>query len=188
MVKVLSHIVEFRTLLGICLFLLSGTGFAQRISFNTWTGSDDITILSPQGAMPTLDFNQKMRALVPGTEAVNIGLVDNQAVIYEIEAPEGFDLTTEKGLKAAMEIMEPKHFLMPFVAHAFGTFIGAILTAIIARSHRMLLAMIIGIVFLAGGIFMVAILPSPMWFNVLDLGLAYIPMAYLGARLIKRKK
>jgi len=84
-------------LLGIGLFLVLGvgTGFAQRISFNTWTGSDDITILSPQGAMPTLDFNQKKRALVPGSEAVTIDLVDNQAVIYEIEAPEGFDLTVD---------------------------------------------------------------------------------------------
>ena len=31
-----------------------------------------------------------------------------------IPPPEGFDLTTEEGLKGAMKIMEPKHFLMPF--------------------------------------------------------------------------
>ena len=115
MVKVLSHIVEFRTLLGICLFLLSGTGFAQRISFNTWTGSDDITILSPQGAMPALDFNQKMRALVPGTEAVNIGLVDNQAVIYEIEAPEGFDLTVDVSAPSAFVLSGNPTESIPFL-------------------------------------------------------------------------
>jgi hypothetical protein len=34
-----------------------------------------------------------------------------------------------------------------------------------------------------GGVYMVNILPSPMWFNVLDLGLAYFPMAFLGYRL-----
>ncbi|SMD45339.1 hypothetical protein SAMN00777080_3988 [Aquiflexum balticum DSM 16537] len=68
---------------------------AQRISFSTWTGSDDINILSPQGAFPVLDFSQKKRVLLPNSEAVGIELTDNQAVIFEIEAPEGFDLTVE---------------------------------------------------------------------------------------------
>ena len=27
---------------------------------------------------------------------------------------------------------------------------------------------------------MVRLLPSPIWFNLVDLGLAYLPMAYLG--------
>ncbi len=121
--------------------------------------------------------------VVGGT--VNGALIEISGSI--IPPPEGFDLTTEAGLKAAMEIMEPKHFLMPFLAHAFGTFVGAIMAALISRSHKMLMAMIIGVVFLAGGIFMVVILPSPMWFNVLDLSLAYIPMAYLGARFVIRK-
>lgn len=121
--------------------------------------------------------------VVGGT--VNGALIEISGSI--IPPPEGFDLTTEAGLKAAMEIMEPKHFLMPFLAHAFGTFVGAIMAALISRSNKMLMAMIIGVVFLAGGIFMVAILPSPMWFNVVDLGLAYIPMAYLGARFVIRK-
>lgn len=68
---------------------------AQRISFSTWTGSDDINIMSPQGAFPVLDFSQKKRVLLPNSEAVEIGLTDTQAVIFEIEAPEGFDLTVE---------------------------------------------------------------------------------------------
>ena len=117
MIKVHSHIAGFRMLLGICLFLLigAGTGFAQRISFNTWTGSDDITILSPQGAMPTLDFNQKQRALVPGTEAVTIGLADNQAVIYEIEAPEGFDLTVDISAPSVFVLTDNPTESIPFL-------------------------------------------------------------------------
>ncbi len=35
---------------------------------------------------------------------------------------------------------------------------------------------------------MVLQLPSPMWFNALDLIVAYIPMAYLGGKLVNRKK
>lgn len=104
-------------LIGVGLFLLMGinTGVAQRISFNTWTGSDDITILSPQGALPTLDFNQKKRALVPGSEAVTIDLVDNQAVIYEIEAPEGFDLTIDISAPTAFSLIDNPTESIPFL-------------------------------------------------------------------------
>ena len=41
----------------------------------------------------------------------------------------------------------------------------------------------IGVFFLLGGITMVFILPSPTWFNALDLSLAYIPMGYLAGKL-----
>jgi hypothetical protein len=40
---------------------------------------------------------------------------------WVIPPPPGVDLTTEAGLQAAMHLMEPKHFLMPFLAHALGT-------------------------------------------------------------------
>jgi hypothetical protein len=105
-----------------------------------------------------------------------------------IPPPEGFDLTTEEGLKGAMKIMEPKHFLMPFLAHAFGTLIGAFLTALIAVTNKIRLALFIGLAFFIGGTLMVIMLPSPLWFTVVDLGFAYIPMAYIGARLALRSK
>ena len=38
------------------------------------------------------------------------------------------------------------------------------------------------------GIMMVMMLPSPMWFTLVDLGLAYIPMAYLAGKLAVEKK
>lgn len=107
---------------------------------------------------------------------------------YIIPPPAGSDLSTAEGLSAAMPLMGPQHFLFPFLAHALGTLIGALITARIANAHQMTLAMLIGIVFLAGGIYMVAILPAPMWFNVTDLLLAYIPMAWLGGKLGSKKK
>jgi hypothetical protein len=116
-VKVHSHIAVFKMLISMCFFFYLGgeTAFAQRISFNTWTGSDDITILSPQGALPTLDFNLKKRAMVPGSEAVTIGLTDNQAVIYEIEAPEGFDLTIDISAPPAFVLTENPTESIPFL-------------------------------------------------------------------------
>jgi len=99
---------------------------------------------------------------------------------FFIAPPEGADLSTEDGLKASMHLMEPKHFLMPFLAHALGTFLSAFLVSRFATERPFSRAMLLGILFLSGGIYMVRILPSPMWFNITDLGLAYLPMAYLG--------
>lgn len=117
--------------------------------------------------------------LVGGT--VNSLLVMNSAAL--IPPPEGADLTTTEGLTAAMALMEPKHFLIPFLAHALGTLVGAFITAKIAASLAKELALLIGLLFFMGGTFMVMSLPAPLWFNVTDLILAYFPMAWLGAKL-----
>jgi hypothetical protein len=103
-----------------------------------------------------------------------------------IPPPEGADLTTEEGLKAAMKLMEPKHFLMPFLAHAVGTLLAAWLIAKFAASRQTILPYIAGFLFLIGGIMMVMILPSPLWFTLTDLLLAYLPMAWLGIKLAKK--
>ncbi len=116
---------------------------------------------------------------------VNISIVMFSSSV--ITPPAGSDLTTTEGLQAAMPLMEPKHFLMPFLAHAFGTLVGAILAASMAVNYKMRFAMIIGICFLVGGIMNIFMLPSPVWFTIVDLGFAYIPMAYLGGKIVLRK-
>jgi len=104
-----------------------------------------------------------------------------------IPPPAGTDLTTEQGLINSMYLMQPKHFIMPFLAHALGTLVGAFIVAKLAISNKMGLGLIIGIVFFMGGAIMVIKLPSPLWFNLLDLIIAYFPMAYLGVKLGDRK-
>lgn len=100
-----------------------------------------------------------------------------------IPPPTGFDYTEMEGLAAAIQHFDLKHFLSPFLAHALGTFVGASLTAIIAGTRKMNLALVIGGIFFVGGAIMVYLVPAPMWFNILDLGLAYFPMAYLGGKI-----
>ena len=116
---------------------------------------------------------------------VNMGIIMMSGSI--IPPPEGADLTTVEGLKASMHLMEPKHFLFPFLAHALGTLAGAALTIVLAGTHKRRLGMVIAIAFLVGGITNVIMLPSPMWFNILDLAGAYIPMAWLANMLVGEK-
>lgn len=117
---------------------------------------------------------------------VNGGLIGISGQI--IPPPEGVDVTTETGLKAGIHLFEPRHFIFPFLAHALGTFAGALTTVLIAADRKMNLAMIIGLLFFIGGVMMVYLLPAPMWFNITDLVLAYFPMAFLAARTGSRKK
>ncbi|MGV3696769.1 hypothetical protein [Flavobacterium sp.] len=116
-----------------------------------------------------------------------VGSAVNMAIIMVsssvIPPPDGADLKTVEGLKAAMPLMEPKHFVMPFLAHALGTLVGALTAAKIAASYKMRFAIAIGFCFMVGGIMNILMLPSPLWFTIVDLGLAYVPMAYFAGKL-----
>ena len=105
-----------------------------------------------------------------------------------IPPPEGVDVTTMEGLKASMHLFGPKNFIMPFLAHALGTFVGAFLVAWMIPKHKMKFAIGVGAWNLIGGITNVILLPSPLAFTLIDLGLAYLPMAYLGGKLGMRMK
>jgi hypothetical protein len=105
-----------------------------------------------------------------------------------IAPPPGVDMNTAEGLKAAMPLLEPKHFLMPFLAHAIGTLAGAMTGAVIAVSRRAVVAYVVGTLFLCGGIAASVMIPAPTWFIVLDLVAAYLPMAWLGLSIANRLK
>jgi hypothetical protein len=115
---------------------------------------------------------------------VNGGLVGISGSI--IPPPEGADLTTTEGLKAAMPLMQPKHFIMPFLAHALGSLVAGFIAAKFASTNQMRIALILGAFSLLGGIYACYLFPAPTWFMALDLIAAYLPMAYLGAKLACR--
>jgi hypothetical protein len=109
---------------------------------------------------------------------VNMGIITFGGQL--IPAPSGVNPADVNSISENMHLYGPIHFLSPFLAHAVGTLMGAYLVARFAPVYKFVLALFVGGLFLLGGIMMVMMLPSPMWFNILDLGLAYIPMGYLG--------
>lgn len=117
--------------------------------------------------------------------AVNMGIVMISGSI--VPPPQGADVTTMEGLKASMHLFHPINFLMPFLAHAIGTFAGAFLAALIAANHKITFALVIGALNLVGGISNVLMLPSPIWFTIVDLVVAYIPMAYLASIIVLKQ-
>ena len=119
-----------------------------------------------------------------------VGGLANMAVVMVgpmlIPPPAGADMTTVEGLTAAMPLLEPKHFIPPFLAHALGSLLGAVVAYLIAASNKNLLAYVVGVLFLIGGITASMMIPAPLWFKALDIVVAYIPMAWLGI-MIGRK-
>lgn len=136
-------------------------------------------------------MNPLIKNIIAVIAGIFIGSTVNMAIILIsssiIPPPNGADVTTLEGLTASMHLFEPKHFLMPFLAHAIGTFVGAIIAYLIAANNKMKFAFVIGIAFLIGGIMNVVMLPSPLWFTTIDLGLAYLPMAYLAGKIAQIK-
>ena len=113
--------------------------------------------------------------------AVNLGIVMAGPSI--IPPPAGVDVTDAASIADSMHLFEPRHFIAPFLAHAVGTFAGALVAVKIAASHKQTVGGVIGGLFLAGGIYASTVIPAPTWFMALDILVAYIPMAWLAVRL-----
>jgi hypothetical protein len=122
--------------------------------------------------------------------ALTIGGFANGALVslspYLIPPPEGLDLSTPEGLTAAAPLMEPKHFVIPWLAHALGTLVGALLISWWQPKWSLWGVLVVGLMFFIGGVMMVQMVPAPIWFVLADLGLAYFPMAFLGRWMVRR--
>ncbi|XZE53014.1 hypothetical protein SH139x_004727 [Planctomycetaceae bacterium SH139] len=118
---------------------------------------------------------------------VLIGSALNMAIItvgpMVIPPPDGVDMSDMDKFAENLKLLKPTNFLAPWLAHALGTLVGAFVAARIAACHKMRFALVISLFFLLGGIAMVAMLGGPLWFSVVDLIGAYLPMGYLGGHL-----
>lgn len=137
--------------------------------------------------MPNLVRN--VLAILAG---IVIGGVVNMALValspWLIPQPAGVDVSSAEGLSRTMHLFEPRHFIMPFLAHAGGTLAGSLAAYLIAASHRAKIAYVIGALFLCGGLAASFMIPAPAWFITLDLLAAYLPMAWLGIQIGTRMK
>ena len=109
--------------------------------------------------------------------AVNMGIIELNSALFPIK---GYDMTKVEDINRAIKTFPVWRFIMPFLAHAAGTFVGAFLVGRFLKRRAKLAAGIIGAVFFYGGYAAVKMIQAPLWFDLTDLLLAYFPMAYLG--------
>lgn len=132
-------------------------------------------------------MNPILRNIIAVIVGIVVGGLVNFALVavsaFAIPPPAGVDPTNMESLQASIHLFEAKHFIFPFLAHALGTLVGAAVAAMIAASHKMTIALGLGAFYLLGGIIAATMIPAPMWFIILDLVVAYIPMAWIGGKL-----
>ncbi len=120
-----------------------------------------------------------------------IGSVVNMALISlngsVVPLPEGIDPQDIESLKANIDRFSIANSLVPIIAHAAGALAGAFVATKICLSYQKTFSLVIGGLFMMGGIAMIVMLPqTPTWVAVLDLVL-YIPSALLGWKLAGSK-
>jgi len=111
---------------------------------------------------------------------VNMGIIKLGHYLIPIE---GIDPNNMEELISVMPTLSYEYFIFPFLAHALGTLVGAIVASFLAFNYRMKFALTIGALFLLGGIMVNYMIPGPTWFAVIDIIFAYIPMAYAGGKI-----
>jgi hypothetical protein len=130
-----------------------------------------------------MDLLKAIAAVIVGFivgSAVNMALITLGPIV--VPPPEGVDVANMESLRAAIHLFEPRHFVFPFLAHALGSFAGVLAGFLIAGRHGVIVAWVLGALFLAGGIAASVMIPAPAAFIALDLVLAYLPMAWFAIR------
>lgn len=132
-------------------------------------------------------MNPVLRNVLAVVAGVVLGGAANMGVIMLsgsiIPPPEGVNPVDMESIKENMHLFESRHYLMPFIAHAMGSFVGAFIAALMAATHKMKFALGLGVWTIIGGIMAASMIPSPTWFIVADLALAYIPTAFVAGTI-----
>jgi hypothetical protein len=122
--------------------------------------------------------------------AILLGAVLAGVVIFAVESaghlvyppPEGLDFSDREAVRVFIAEAPAGALLLVLVAWAVGTFAGAWLAAWIAKRAQVLHALIIGVLFLAGAVVNMLMIPHPLWFWIPGV-LLFLPSAAMGGLL-----
>lgn len=125
---------------------------------------------------------------------VVIGLIVAMLVMMTVEflsmqvspPPPGFTLDNEADLARLVEMASPASKALVVLGWALASFIGGWVAARISRQHRLVAALVIGVLIVVGVVFNAANIPHPLWMNVLGV-LLPVPLAFTAARLASRR-
>jgi MFS family permease len=112
--------------------------------------------------------------------AVNMSLVMLNAYVL-FPMPEGMDMNDPEQMNAWVATLPTAAFFVVIAAHLGQSFVGGWVAARLGSSRPMLLAMIVGLASLAGGIMSMMSIKGPAWF-VIELPL-YLVVAWLAGRM-----
>ena len=106
------------------------------------------------------NFGAVIAGLVVGM-TVNLALVQLNTVLFPL--PNGIDITDTAQMRDVIQDLPAAAWILVFAAHLGQSFVGAWVAARLGASHRMTLAMIVGVVSLGAGIANAIMLSMPAW-------------------------
>jgi hypothetical protein len=79
-------------------------------------------------------------------------------------------------------------YIFPFLAHAIGTLCACLTALLFIKDKFQWVIYVIAYLFFVGGVVAVDMINAPVWFDLIDLSLAYLPMGWLSlkSRLAKQ--
>ena len=92
---------------------------------------------------------------------VNFALIQLNTVFFPL--PDGVDMTNTAQMKEVIQAMPAAAWILVFAAHLGQAFVGGWVAARLGASQRMMLALIVGVLSLAGGIANAVMLSAPVW-------------------------
>lgn len=100
--------------------------------------------------------------------------------------PESLDFNNTDDVSLYLKTAPMGAFIFAWLAHWGQAFFGGIIAALIAPKNKLVCALIVGLLTLAGGAYMISKIASPIWFSIIDI-LGYLPFAFLGAKIVGNK-
>lgn len=116
--------------------------------------------------------------------AVNIGLIMLNNVFFPL--PEGVAMSDPAQMRAAVADMPSESWIGVIAAHLGQSFFGGWVAAWVGKKHPIMLAMIVGVISLAGGVWNAISLSTPAWTWV-EMPL-YLLVAWLAGHLVARRR
>ena len=127
-----------------------------------------------------------MKKILTNIGIIILGIIIGMIVNMGLIILGGIIFTSNENFEPMNAInLDLKYFIFPFLAHSIGTLSGAFIASKLLRGNNIIIPLTVGVFFLWVGIYMVTIIPAPIWFISLDLILCYIPMALLGWKISK---
>jgi hypothetical protein len=92
---------------------------------------------------------------------VNLALIQLNTVFFPL--PDGVDMTNTAQMRDVIQGMPAAAWILVIAAHLGQAFVGGWVAARLGASRRMMLAIIVGLLSLAGGIANALMLSAPLW-------------------------
>ena len=105
---------------------------------------------------------------------------------YMYPAPPNFNVEDKEALAQLIANAPIGAKLMIIFGYIAGSFVGGLLTQLIAQSRHLIPSICVGLVLLIAGIINITSIPHPTWMAVVIL-LVFVPFAFLGGFVQRRK-